>query len=144
MVNVKCRQSTGIKKSQQQPAMHLSQQSASQAAVQASKCSPAALMEDDIDWRSSSLTDKQPAYDASGAQQLWTVQFLEAPGNAEDLDHAVNLDNSTNFGICETALTKKISGKCNTRLSESVKSLHNQDPVKHGTKTLIEDDIQWD
>ena len=108
----------------------------------ASECPSAALMEDDIDWRSGDVTDSQPAREAVNAQQPWTVQFLEASGNAEDA--AVNPGNVFNFVANQTASTRQTSGNGNAGLSRSVKSLHDEDPVKHRTETLIEDDIKWD
>ena len=85
-----------------------------------------ALIEDDIDWMVADAPQANSLLSLPAQEQTWTVQYLE--------EHDNNADNMP------------VSSSTGLRRSDTqvVNSMQDKAPVKHGTASWIEDDIQWE
>ena len=85
-----------------------------------------ALIEDDIDWMVADAPQANSLLSLPAQEQTWTVQYLEEhDNNADDMP---------------------VSSSRSLRRSDAQvgNSMQDKAPVKHGTASWIEDDIQWE
>lgn len=85
-----------------------------------------ALIEDDIDWMVADGPQANSLLSLPAQEQTWTVQYLEEhDNNADD----ILVSSSRGLRRSDTQLGNSMQDKA---------------PVKHGTASWIEDDIQWE
>ena len=85
-----------------------------------------ALIEDDIDWMMADAPPANSLLSLPAQEQTWTVQYLEEHDNNAD-----DIPVSSSIGL----------RRSDTQVGNS---MQDKAPVKHGTASWIEDDIQWE
>jgi len=85
-----------------------------------------ALIEDDIDWMMADAPQANSLLSLPAQEQTWTVQYLEEHDNSAD-DMPVSSSRSLRHSDAQVG-----------------NSMQDKAPVKHGTASWIEDDIQWE
>jgi len=119
---------TGARSKPQQPVRHVSSTvKTTLLSGQTPTAAPSgALIEDDIDWMMADAPQANSLDSLPAQEQTWTVQYLEEhDNNADDMP---------------------VSSSRSLRRSDSQvgNSMQDKAPVKHGTASWIEDDIQWE
>lgn len=119
---------TGATSKQQQSVRHVSSVVKTELlSARTTAAAPSgALIEDDIDWMMADAPQANSLLSLPAQEQTWTVQYLEEHDNNAD-----NMPVSSSTGLRPS----------DTRV---VNSLQDKAPVKHGTASWIEDDIQWE
>jgi len=118
----------GARSKPQQPVRHVSSTvKTTLLSGQTTAAAPSgALIEDDIDWMVADAPQANSLLSLPAQEQTWTVQYLEEHDNKAD-----DIPVSSSWGL----------RRSDTQLGNS---MQDKAPVKHGTASWIEDDIQWE
>ncbi|KAA6426968.1 MAG: hypothetical protein FRX49_03292 [Trebouxia sp. A1-2] len=118
----------GARSKPQQPVRHVSSMVKTKSlSGQTTAAAPSgALIEDDIDWMTADAPQANSLLSLPAQEQTWTVQYLEEHDNNAD-----DIPVSSSRGL----------RRSDTQVGNSVQ---DKAPVKHGTASWIEDDIQWE
>lgn len=119
---------TGARSKSQQPVRHVSSVvKTTLLSAQTTAAAPSgALVEDDIDWMMADASQANSLLSPPAQEQNWTVQYLEEHDNNAD-----DIPVSRSRGL----------RRSHTQVGNS---MQDKAPVKHGTASWIEDDIQWE